>query len=296
MKKVFITGISGFTGKYIKKELEKYYEVYGTTLNENNVSEKVIFLDITKEKSLQKILNDIMPDYVINLAGISFVEHGNVEDLYQANLIGVRNLLSCLSNLEKKPKSVLLASSANVYGNSKDEPITELTEINCPNDYAISKYAMEKVASLWMDKLSIIIVRPFNYIGVGQSRQFLIPKIIRSFQMKNEYIELGDTSIRRDFSDVRDVVIKYKKLIEVSPKSLVVNICSSKSYSIDEIILMMNKIAGYEIKVKKNKKFIRKNEIRSLKGKSLYLENLIGKLENYEIFETLKWIYEEEVN
>ena len=296
MKKVFITGISGFTGKYIKKELEKYYEVYGTTLNENNVSEKVIFLDITKEKSLQKILNDIMPDYVINLAGISFVEHGNVEELYQANLIGVRNLLSCLSNLEKKPKSVLLASSANVYGNSKDEPITELTEINCPNDYAISKYAMEKVASLWMDKLSIIIVRPFNYIGVGQSRQFLIPKIIRSFQMKNEYIELGDTSIRRDFSDVRDVVIKYKKLIEVSPKSLVVNICSSKSYSIDEIILMMNKIAGYEIKVKKNKKFIRKNEIRSLKGKSLYLENLIGKLENYEIFETLKWIYEEEVN
>ena len=98
MKKVFITGISGFTGKYIKKELEKYYEVYGTTLNENNVSEKVIVLDITKEKSLQKILNDIMPDYVINLAGISFVEHGNVEDLYQANLIGVRNLLSCLSN------------------------------------------------------------------------------------------------------------------------------------------------------------------------------------------------------
>ena len=61
-------------------------------------------------QSLQKILNDIMPDYVINLAGISFVEHGNVEDLYQANLIGVRNLLSCLSNLEKKPNFDNLSS------------------------------------------------------------------------------------------------------------------------------------------------------------------------------------------
>ena len=86
---------------------------------------------------------------------------------------------------------------------------------------------MEKSAQLYIDSLDICIARPFNYTGAGQSEKFVV-KIIQHFKEKESVIELGDISVRRDFSDVRDVVNAYKTLLLNKDAKGVYNICSNK--------------------------------------------------------------------
>jgi nucleoside-diphosphate-sugar epimerase len=95
---------------------------------------------------------------------------------------------------------------------------------------------MEYMARLWMDKLPIVIVRPFNYTGQGQSDNFLLPKIVSHFRRKEARIELGNLAIARDFSDVRMVARSYRKLLAAAPAGEAFNVCSGRSHSLGEVI------------------------------------------------------------
>ena len=127
------------------------------------------------------------------------------------------------------------------------------------NDYAVSKLAMEYMARLWMDRLPIILARPFNYTGVGQTDNFLLPKIVSHFRRGASEIELGNLAIARDFSDVRAVVRSYRGLIAAAPDASwanpAFNVCSGQSTSLQSVIAIMEGIAGYQITVKVNREF-----------------------------------------
>ena len=279
--KVLVTGLSGFTGQYLKLELESY----GHTVIGLNA-------DLLDLKALEHEICYIEPDAVVHLAGIAFVGYGEPNDFYHVNLLGSRNLLVALTKLENHLRMVLLASSANVYGNVEVDVLSEQSSTNPVNDYAVSKLSMEYMARLWLDKLPISIVRPFNYTGVGQSISYLLPKIVDHFVRKSPYIELGNLDVARDFSDVRMVVNIYRRLLESSTSiGETFNICSNKAYSIKEIINILQKISNHKIEIHVKSSLIRKNEIKVLIGSNSKIEHCLGYINKIPLSETLEWMF-----
>jgi len=275
MKKVLITGINGFTGIHLEKYLHsKGFDVYGTVINKPK-HKNHMQCDIRNIHQVDTVIKTVQPHYVIHIAAISFVGESDASLIYDVNVIGTENLLQSLIKHTIDPKKIILASSATVYGN---QGIEVLDESLCPqpvNHYGISKLAMEHVAANYFDTLNIIITRPFNYTGLGQESHFLIPKIVDHFKASKKEIELGNIHVSREFNDINYVIDIYHKLLLCNADSTTVNLSSNHPIALLDVIEMMQKIAGYDIKVKINPDFVRPNEIKSLAGSTQKLKELI---------------------
>lgn len=187
---------------------------------------------------------------------------------------------------------MLLASSANIYGNSTAGVLDETVAPAPANDYSVSKLAMEYAAKLWADRLPIVIARPFNYTGVGQGEAYLLPKLAAHYARNEPRISLGNLDVSRDFSDVRDVTAAYLKLIEAAPAGETFNVCSEHAYSLKEVLVMLSRIAGYVIDVTVDPRFVRHNEVKSLSGSRDKLRRAVGELPVTPLDETLRWMVE----
>lgn len=291
-KRVLLSGASGFTGRYVAAELESNgYEVIGLTHVGGETAKNMHAVDLCDQSALSAVLAGSAFDAVVHLAAISFVAHGDADEIYRVNIVGTRNLLKALAEAEVSPRVVVLASSANIYGNAAVEPITEDTNPAPANDYAVSKLAMEYMASLWQEQLPITLVRPFNYTGIGQGARFLLPKIVGHFRTREKQIELGNLRVWRDFMDVRDVARAYAGIVDAAPVGRTFNICSGVAHSLEEVLAMMQQIAGYAIDVRVNPEFVRANEVTRLVGSAARLEEAIGEFRSYSLEDTLRWMY-----
>jgi nucleoside-diphosphate-sugar epimerase len=227
---------------------------------------------------------------VVHLAALAFVGHGAADAFYQVNLIGTRNLLEAIAASGKSLDCVLIASSANVYGNASGGLLSETSPVAPANDYAVSKLAMEYMANLWHDRLPIVITRPFNYTGVGQAENFLLPKIVSHFRRKAQRIELGNLDVWRDFSDVRALVAAYRGLIEARPLGQTINVSSGQTHSLREVIEMCKGFTGQDIEVEVNPAFVRANEVKTLCGDNSRLRTLVPGWATPSLGETLNWM------
>jgi nucleoside-diphosphate-sugar epimerase len=291
-KRVLVTGSEGFTGRYLVAELESAgYEVVGLGSHPSE-SPGYVQADLTDAEALKNALASVQPDVVVHLAALAFVGHGDPNAFYRVNLMGTRNLLEALATSGKTPESVLIASSANVYGNQAEGVLDEQTPPAPANDYAVSKLAMEYMAKTWLPKLPITLVRPFNYTGVGQTENFLLPKIVSHFRRKADVIELGNLDVWRDFSDVRAVVQAYRKLIEIGPVGEIFNVASGKTHSLREVLALCTELSGHELEVQVNPAFVRANEVRALCGDATKLRECIGEWDTPELKDTLRWMLE----
>ncbi|AQW67808.1 GDP-mannose 4,6-dehydratase [Pseudomonas parafulva] len=289
-KRALVTGIHGFTGRYMAAELRANgYEVIGTG-SQPSAAPDYHQVDLADGPGLRALLAELQPDVIVHLAAIAFVGHGAADAFYQVNLIGTRNLLEAIAACGKAPECVLIASSANVYGNVSEGMLDEHTPPAPANDYAVSKLAMEYMARLWCDRLPIVITRPFNYTGVGQAENFLLPKIVSHFQRKAPAIELGNLDVWRDFSDVRAVVRAYRGLIEARAVGQTVNVSSGITHSLREVIAKCSAITGHTLEVQVNHAFVRANEVKTLCGDNARLRALVPGWHTPDLDETLGWM------
>ena len=286
-----VTGLAGFTGHYVARELEALgYEVVGLGQG-RALAGRHLAVDLRDARRLGELVAEIQPQVVVHLAAVAFVAHGDVSDIYSSNIVGTRNLLAALAACKRRAEKVLLASSANVYGNAEVPVLDESCAVQPENDYAVSKCAMELMSRHWRDDLPIVVSRPFNYTGVGQSLSFLLPKLVDHFARRLPQVELGNIDVYRDFSDVRTVANAYARLLGAGESGEVYNVCSGVSYSIQDILLMLAELAGYSIDVHVNPAFVRANEVKRLAGSNRKLAATIGELKHIPLRDTLQWMY-----
>ncbi|MDT3501659.1 GDP-mannose 4,6-dehydratase [Stenotrophomonas maltophilia] len=286
-QRVLVTGASGFTGRYVIERLR----AAGCDVHDLHSADTATSVNLLDRAALKQHVAKVRPQRVVHLAAISFVAHGDADEIYRVNVVGTRNLLEALASLDEAPGNVLLASSANVYGNASGV-LDEQAPLSPQNDYAVSKMAMEAMAALWIDQLPLTLVRPFNYTGVGQDEKFLIPKIVAHFRRGADVIELGNTDVSRDFNDVRGVAAAYEGLLALPGNGQTYNVCSGQEHSLHEVIERMRGISGRDIEVKVNPAFVRANEVKSLRGDNGKLRAAVGSLPDFDLGETLRWMYQ----
>jgi nucleoside-diphosphate-sugar epimerase len=291
-KRVLITGLQGFTGYYMARELEQHgYEVWGLG-DTVSTHPRTVVANLLDLPALKVAVAQAQPHYVIHLAGIAFVGHGQPKAFYDVNLVGSRNLLEALEPVANQLECVLLASSANVYGNLQAGLLSEAKPVQPANDYAVSKLAMEYMAKIWLPRIPVVMARPFNYTGVGQSDNFLIPKIVSHFVRKQATIELGNMDVWREFNDVRDIVYAYRSLLEAKPIGQIINVCSSNLVSLRDALSMASELTGHHIEARVNPQFVRANEVLTLGGDSSFLKSFILDWHPHPLRETLAWMLE----
>jgi GDP-6-deoxy-D-talose 4-dehydrogenase len=277
--RLLLTGADGFTGVHL-------------TQIASQAGFEVVPLQAALEDHglLHAQIKAVQPTHVIHLASISHLTHADNLAYYQTNLLGSLDLLEALANLASPPQKIILASSANVYGNTEHSPILE-SQIPAPvNHYAMSKLAMELLARNFQSRLPIVTTRPFNYTGVGHGAHFVIPKIIDHFVRQAPVIELGNVDVYREYNDVRDICAIYLKLLEHGQAGKTYNLASGRTYSLIEVISTLEKMTGHAMAVKVNPQFVRNNEIKTLSGSSHLLEQTIGKIDWHSLEKTLQWM------
>ncbi len=277
---VWVIGANSFTGNYLVPALK-----------ENNYQVDTTRVDIRNAQQIEQEMLRIQPEYVINLAAISFVPDGENTDIYAINTLGPQNILDACLKMAQVPKKIILPSTSHVYGQQTREIIDENCPIDPINHYSCSKWAMEQIAKTYQQELNITITRPFNYTGKGQAEKFLIPKIVQHFKQKSKVITLGNINIWRDFSDVRWVVKAYIALLTEETLFQIFNLCSGHMMSIKEIIDHLHAVTGHEIKIETNAAFIRKTDIQRQRGSQQVLLNTCPQLTlPMDFKQTLSWM------
>ncbi len=276
MKKVFITGISGFAGGHLLKHLTgKDYEIFGTylyldNLKRLNTSRKVNLskIDLRKDKEVYTLIEKVKPDIIFHLAALpsSSDSFNQPQETIVNNVSPQINILESLRKLNLTDCIVLVISSAEIYGKVSKEnlPIDEETPFNPTNPYAVSKLTQDFLGLQYFlsYNLRVIRVRPFNHIGPGQSLGFVVSdfaeKIARIEKGKAKPIlSVGNLEAKRDFTDVRDMVRAYGLAVEKGIPGEVYNIGSGKSYKISEILKILLSFSKEKIIVRVDKSLFR---------------------------------------
>ncbi|RSZ33442.1 NAD-dependent epimerase/dehydratase family protein [Variovorax beijingensis] len=279
--RILLTGAEGFTGRHFSERASAE-------------GHAVIALrsDLTDSDALRREVLETSPDAVVHLAAISFVGHADEKAFYAVNVVGTANLLDALARLPARPQRVLLASSANIYGNTTQSPISETQPPAPVNHYAMSKLAMEYMARTYEGRLDLVIARPFNYTGPGQSPSFLIPKLALHFAKRAPAIELGNLDVEREFNDVRMLCDAYLLLLAHGEPGESYNICTGHPYTLRYVLDTFMRMTGHTPRIEVNPAFVRANEVHRLCGNPAKLDALLerhgAKLEIPHLEDTLK--------
>jgi len=250
--RVLITGATGFAGKHLVRALEEEgpstFEIFGTTYSNTPLpsGNGFFFLDMRSGRDVARLVSEVRPDWIFHLAAVSSVRsswHMRTETM-ETNVLGTHNLLEGV-RLGAPGARILFVSSADVYGNSgsRGKALKEDAPFEIRSPYAYSKAAGEMLCGYYekIEKIDIVIARPFPHTGPGQTEDFVCSDWARQIARIEKgdiapVLNVGNLELHRDFSDVRDVVRAYMHLLRKGRRGGVYNVCSGRIIPLREIL------------------------------------------------------------
>jgi len=307
--KVLITGIAGFIGSHftdflLTKKNVKLYGIERKGAKTSNIDQTKRQLDLYEEcdirniSSFKKTLAKIKPDFIIHLAALSapLVSSKAPVDTAETNIIGQINLLEAVRELNIDPK-IVIAGSCQEYGFVKKNeiPIKESQALAPLNMYALTKMAQDLLGYQYHKSygMKIIRTRPFHTTGPRRSKGFVCSSLARQIALieKNKQkpvISVGNLNIKRDFTDVRDMVRAYWFIMQKGKAGEVYNISSGRAYSIRRILAILLALTEKRIKIKVDSERIRDNDVPLFVGDCSKLRKLTGWKSKIGLDETLE--------
>lgn len=265
--KALVTGAAGFVGPHLLAHLTAMGdEATGTDLGDGP--------DLLDPAGWNDLVAERRPDVIYHLAGWSDVGGSWQSPLtaWRVNTEGVMSVVDAARN--NGVTRVVIVSSADIYGTVGPDalPLTEETPVNPRSPYGVSKEAAEAIARQYHRgwNYDVVIARPFNHIGPGQSPNFVAPafatRIAESEQQGGGEVLHGDLTPRRDFTDVRDVVRAYRLLATDGAAGQAYNICSGTDVGMDEMLSQLVSMATVEIRTTIDESLLRPVELPVLRG------------------------------
>ena len=257
MKKILVTGGSGFIGSNLIKKLLSYnYKVNCLDIYKNKSLQHKNFKfykgDIFDNKILNKAINNC--DIVIHLAASLGVKNTDINQIecLDVNIYGTKNILNAAR--KNKIKLFLYSSSSEIYGDQKKFPINENSKPQNKSVYATSKIAAENYVRAFYQKYNINynIVRFFNVYGPDQKKNFVIPKYIGLASRNKNLLVYGNGNQIRSFCHVDDAAEGLLEIIKNGKRNTIYNIGNdSQPISIYNLAKTVASIFKKKINVKK---------------------------------------------
>ncbi len=275
--RILITGGTGFVGSYLVRLLRPSGAQIEVLASAEAPSKEAGVgyhsVEIRDFERVRAIVRELTPDHIYHLAGISNVEAAWRHPLqtYEVNLFGAHNLFDAAMNGASPPK-ILNVSTSQVYAPSS-RILTENSLVGPDNPYAASKAMAELLVSQYRgcDAGGIITVRSFNHTGPGQSPHYVLPSIAKQFAeiesgVRPPRLSLGNLDVKRDFTDVRDVVRAYCMLLESGRVGEVYNVCSGTAVALSEIVRIFQAISGIVVTIDRDPNRIRSKDVAEVFG------------------------------
>lgn len=300
MKRMLITGFSGFVSRHFLNYLVENnlsYEVLGVDVNPPKFAmedyaptlamsfEQINLLD---KEAVEDMIATFRPDYILHLASFSSVAYSwqHPADCFMNNTSIFLNVTEALRKHDLCDCRLLSVGSSEEYGDVKKEelPLQEDMPLVPVNPYAVARVSQEMMAKVLADSfgMQIMLTRSFNHMGPFQDERFVIPSFVRRILdiaesgAKSGEIETGDTSIVRDFVDVRDVVRAYYRLLLDGKAGEVYNICGEKGVSLAEVVDQIADIVGVSVTTRVNPDFVRPGDNQVVIGSAEKIRQDIG--------------------
>ena len=299
--RALVTGVAGFVGSHLAESLvSRGAEVFGWVVPGGSLENldgiradparaerlRIREADIAHGEGLAEVMADIRPEQVYHLAAVSSVRR-SLEDpaeTFRVNTLGTRNLLEAIRRAGVRPR-ILVVSSAEAYGESADlpRPLQEDDPLLPVSPYGASKAAAEAVACRYGSEagLHVIRVRPFPHTGPRHAPQFVFPDWARQLAeaeagRRPPRLHVGNLDVRRDLSDVRDVVAAYRLALERGEAGAVYNVCTGRVYTLREVLEALIALTRLEVEIVTEPHRVRRRDLQVLAGTSEALQARTG--------------------
>ena len=244
---ILVTGAAGFAGGHLLELLNERHELVAWSRSTPSPALARLArwqqVDLLDRERVRSAVRDVRPSAVYHFAGVSHVAESfaDVVKPLAGNVLGTHYLFDALRRAGLACR-ILITGSATVYASS-DSPLTEDSPLGPASPYGVSKLAQEQlgVRAVSEDGLDVVITRPFNHTGPRQTPSFMAPAVARQVALIERgklepVIRIGNTSPKRDISDVRDIVRAYDALMRTGTSGVIYNVASGVGHAVGDVL------------------------------------------------------------